>query len=230
MNRNVLKIIAFVSMIVDHIGAVFFPNIIWFRVVGRIAMPIFAFFVAEGYFYTRNKVRYVLTLLGFMLIAWLPFCFGLGLPLYKINILGVFLISLLGMFLVDKLKNETRSKVLYVSLLILYFVCVFAIDILGLIPEGVFGVPIPIVFYAFRDKKILKMVLAGVLLVVISLLVVLDNARVGLENYYQFASLLAIIPICLYSGSKGKLRLKYLFYIGYPAHLGVLWILKLLII
>ena len=229
MNRNVLKIIAFVSMIVDHIGAVFFPNIIWFRIVGRIAMPIFAFFVAEGYFYTRNKSRYVITLFCFMLISWLPFCFGLGLALYKINILGVFLISLLGMFLIDKLKNAKQSKVLFVSLIILYFIVVFAIDILGLIPEGVFGVAIPIVIYAFRDKKYIKFILSGVLLLIISLLVVLDDARVGWENYYQFASILALLPIAMYNGHKGKLNLKYLFYVGYPVHLIILWILKCIV-
>ena len=55
MNRNVLKIIAFVAMVIDHIGTVLFPDYVIFKIIGRIAFPIFSFFVAEGYFYTRSK-------------------------------------------------------------------------------------------------------------------------------------------------------------------------------
>ena len=61
LNGNILKIIAAISMFIDHMGFIFFPNITVFRIVGRIALPIYAFMIAEGCRYTRNKIKYFLT-------------------------------------------------------------------------------------------------------------------------------------------------------------------------
>lgn len=60
MNRNALKIIACLTMLIDHIGFLFFPDLIWLRYIGRLSMPLFAFFIAEGCRYTSNKLRYFL--------------------------------------------------------------------------------------------------------------------------------------------------------------------------
>lgn len=54
MNRNQLKIIACISMLIDHIGYVLFPDVTVLRLIGRIAMPIFAFFIGEGCLYTKT--------------------------------------------------------------------------------------------------------------------------------------------------------------------------------
>lgn len=61
MPGNILKLIAALSMLIDHVGLMFFPNQLWMRAVGRLAFPIFAFFIAEGFRYTRSKLRYLLT-------------------------------------------------------------------------------------------------------------------------------------------------------------------------
>ena len=68
-----LKIIAIAAMTVDHIAAVFFPTELWMRLIGRLTMPIMAFFVAEGYKYTRSVKRYLLRLLIFASISQVPF-------------------------------------------------------------------------------------------------------------------------------------------------------------
>lgn len=60
MNRNILKSIACISMLIDHIGYLLFPNILIFRLIGRLAMPIFSFFIAEGCRHTSNRFRYFL--------------------------------------------------------------------------------------------------------------------------------------------------------------------------
>ena len=60
MNRNHLKIIACISMLIDHIGFILFPNIEILRLIGRIAMPIFAFFIGEGCLYTKDRKKYFL--------------------------------------------------------------------------------------------------------------------------------------------------------------------------
>ena len=58
LSRDVLKLIAIVSMLLDHVGKIFFPKILILQIIGRLAFPIFAFFIAEGFYYTRNKLKY----------------------------------------------------------------------------------------------------------------------------------------------------------------------------
>ena len=64
LSGNTLKIVAAVSMLLDHIGVVFFPHVAVFRILGRLALPIFAFMIAEGCRYTKNRLRYFLTIFG----------------------------------------------------------------------------------------------------------------------------------------------------------------------
>ena len=73
LDGTALKLIALASMVLDHVGDNFFPGQIWMRVLGRAAMPLFAFCVAEGFCHTRNKGRYLLRLGLFALISEIPF-------------------------------------------------------------------------------------------------------------------------------------------------------------
>ena len=227
MNRNVLKIIALISMLIDHIGMVFFPSVVIFKIIGRISMPIFAFFIAEGYFYTRSKCKYAITMAIFMVISWVPFNLAFGFPMYKANILGVFLLSIFGMTIIDKIKKNDNYKLAYIALFVLYMLICFILDGMGVIPEGILGVMLPIVFYAFRENRVLKYTFAGVILVLLSILVLLNNT--GIFRFYQFFALLSLIFIALYNGQKGKLNLKYLFYLFYPIHLILLWAINVII-
>ena len=72
-NRNALKIIALLSMTIDHIAKVFFDGNMIMVAIGRIAMPIFAFFIAEGFYYTRSKKKFILRLLLFAIISQIPY-------------------------------------------------------------------------------------------------------------------------------------------------------------
>ena len=58
MNGTLLKVIALVAMTLDHIGMILYPGVNEFRVVGRLAYPIFAYMIAEGFRYTRYRWRY----------------------------------------------------------------------------------------------------------------------------------------------------------------------------
>ena len=62
LTGNQLKLIALITMTVDHIGMILFPSRLLFRVVGRLAFPIFAYMIAEGCLYTRSIWRYAGTL------------------------------------------------------------------------------------------------------------------------------------------------------------------------
>ena len=61
MNRNHLKLIACAAMLLDHMGLLLFPGVLALRMIGRVAMPLFAFFIGEGCRYTKNRKKYFLS-------------------------------------------------------------------------------------------------------------------------------------------------------------------------
>ena len=73
LSQEGLKLIACVTMLIDHVGAVFFPQNLWLRVIGRLAFPIYCFLLAEGSRYTRNPAKYALRLFIGLLLAEIPF-------------------------------------------------------------------------------------------------------------------------------------------------------------
>ena len=73
LDGTMLKVLAMISMVFDHVGDMFFPGVAWLRMVGRLAMPIFAFFIAEGYSHTHDKKKYLKRMGIFALISEIPF-------------------------------------------------------------------------------------------------------------------------------------------------------------
>ena len=115
IDGTVLKLIAMLTMVIDHIGDIFFPEVFWMRFVGRIAMPIFAFFIAEGYSYTHDRKKYLLRLGLFALISELPFDFAFdrGITLTHQNIMLTFFLAVLALLLWDRITQaEGKTPVL----------------------------------------------------------------------------------------------------------------------
>ena len=73
INTFTLKCIAIISMLIDHIGMVLFPEQLIFRMIGRLAFPIFAYVLVEGFFYTKNINKYLLRLGVFAIVSEVPF-------------------------------------------------------------------------------------------------------------------------------------------------------------
>lgn len=221
MNRNVLKIIAITTMLIDHIGFCLFGNNIWFRVVGRVAMPIFAFFIAEGMKYTRNRKRYVLTLLGFALISQVPHILLFG--MHRLNILFTFLIAICIILLIEKIKLPIVPYFIAFTILIFsYF-----LGLKGNIDYGIFGVLLVLVFY-FCKNKVIKYLFSAVVIVLFAINNILVYG-LNASSLISFVSLASIVLLMFYNGNKGKLNLKWFFYIFYPAHLFIIYIIKVII-
>lgn len=70
---NDIKLIAIITMVIDHIGVMYFPDLIILRLIGRIAFPLFVFMIVKGYFRTKNFNRYCLRILVLALISEVPF-------------------------------------------------------------------------------------------------------------------------------------------------------------
>lgn len=213
LNRNHLKIIAILTMLIDHIGAILFPRIEVLRYIGRIAFPIFAFFIAEGFYYTRNKNKYIFNIALFAIITQPIYYFAFN--TIKLNVLFTFLFSLILMYLLD---NINKNKFLYLFLIPFYIVLIY-LDNFALNDYGLLGVMLPLIFYYFKETD-LKYVFAIVCLALIS----------AFARSYQILSVISVFIIWLfYNGDKGKYNLKYLFYTFYPLHILIIYLIKFLI-
>lgn len=224
MNRNALKIIAVATMLIDHIGLFFFDNLIWLRLVGRIAFPLFAFFIAEGMRYTKNRKKYALTMLLFAVVSQIPYMFLFG--YFNLNVLFTFLYAILVIY-VAEINKPAIGKVEKTFMLIILGLIIVLLGYLGVIDYGVLGVALVLVFYFIR--KPMFRYLAGAL--VLLLMVVEDLLLYGVSalSFVQVASLLAIALLFFYNGEKGRVNLKYFFYVFYPSHLYLIWLISLFV-
>lgn len=150
-----LHIMAMGFMLCDHLWGTIVPGNDWLTCIGRIAFPIFAFMIVEGYFHTGNLKKYGLRLLLFAIVSEIPFNLAMGsrlfYPLHQ-NVLWSFLISLGLVHCNEKAKAKgklwLRILVGCISVLLGY--------ILGLVTMVDFyhaGILTVLVFYFFRQKK-----------------------------------------------------------------------------
>lgn len=99
LTGNQLKLIALVTMTCDHVGVHLFPQLILLRCIGRLSMPIFAYMIAQGCRYTRNRARYLLTIAAAALVCQLVYFFAMG-SLYQC-ILVTFSLSIGLIYILD---------------------------------------------------------------------------------------------------------------------------------
>lgn len=204
LNGNMLKWIAIITMVIDHVGAILFPQYEIFRYIGRIAFPLFAFLLVEGYVHTSNVKKYILRLLVFALISEIPFDIAMySQPFYwgHQNIFWTLMLGLMVLYLVDRLPNRLLGFIAGVALMVV--AQVVNTD------YAAGGVILIFVLYYFREKQWLKYVLMAILFLL------------GFGSTQLFG-LIAVLPMMLYNGQRGKYSMKYFFYVFYPAHLIVI--------
>ena len=230
-NNNVLKIIAVVSMLLDHLGLIIFPNVIFLRVIGRIAFPIFAFCIAEGLYYTKSRKKYILTLLLFAIISQIPYYFIFS-TFFKFNVLFTFLIAILAIILIEQYSKSLKNSSVLVSTGYLIGLLFIIIGLTITTPFSffeydIFGVVTVMIFYFLREKPLWKYLLFTLTMILLTLFGAYLSNEFTFATTCQFFSILAIIPLMLYNSNRGKLNLKYFFYIFYPTHLILLWLISL---
>ena len=211
LTGNQLKLIAAAAMLLDHAGVLLFPRVNLLRILGRLAYPIFAYMIAEGCRYTKNKLRYFLMLFGLGAGCQLVYYFFSG-DTY-LNILLTFSVSVL---LIYALQASWQSgKALWSVAFAAGIVMAVGLDMCLTIDYGFWGMMIPVMVSFTHIRKFprwAEIIMLGVGLVLL-------GADLGAQQYYALLSL----PLLLcYSGRRGKANMKYFFYIFYPVHLMVL--------
>lgn len=227
INSNLLKILAMIFMLLDHMWATIIPGNQWMTNVGRLAFPIFAFLIVEGFIHTSDLKKYIKRLFIFALISEIPFNLiytGSWVFPFHQNVMFTLLLGLLCISEIEKIKNnkEFKSRIKSIFKIILYLL----ISIIGFVDYGITGVLTIIIFYIFKDFKLAWL---GQLISLILLYVVFFKGQSVVINIFDFEyflplqsiGILSLIPIWLYNGKRGKKNklIQYMFYWFYPAHM-----------
>lgn len=223
LTGNQLKLFALFAMTLDHVGKQLLPQYDILQIIGRLAFPIFAYMIAEGCRYTKNRRKYLLTITSLALLCQLVYFLAMG-SLYMC-ILVTFTLSICIIYAIDyALEQKTFCSWLMAVIVCgaVYFISVplprllyntdFAID------YGIFGILLSVFVY-FAKTKYGKLFMAALSLFALCL------TWGGIQWY----SLLALIPLIFYNGERGKAKFKNLFYIYYPLHLVCIYLISLLL-
>ena len=244
----VLKIIAIISMLIDHTTVALYeviPGDMWDiydvgRWIGRTAFPLFCFMIVEGYYHTRNKWRYLGSLIFLAIISEIPFDAliannGFVLEYSSQNVFFTLALGLFAIIIIDgvneKVENIYLSKILQLAAVLVILVSSLQMSA----DYGIVGVVLILFIYYFEkmqaglakinekfasDKT--KFVLAGI--AVLIWLVSYDFLAGRVSESFGFP---AVVLIMLYNGQRGSYKIpKYVFYFFYPVHLIVLFLIR----
>ena len=197
---DLLKLLAVISMSLDHIGLFFYPGSSIFRILGRLALPIFAFYLVQGYRYTRSIYWYGTRLFVFAIISQIPFY------LLQVQLLNIYFTLLLGLF---ALMAYDRYGI----------VAAFAVALVGQAVNADYGaycILMILFFYMFENKRWQDLFV--------------QSAIAGVYSYFrEWWIQIFVIPWILLMNVRMPVHIRlprYFFYVFYPAHLLIIWAIQ----
>lgn len=236
-----LHILAMAFMLLDHMWATIIIGNEWMTCVGRLAYPMFAFMIVEGFHYTRNLKKYMLRLLMFALISEIPFDYMYGgmwfYPFHQ-NVMWTFLIALMGLWLIEKSKQKSKENNKQWIRIVVPLIVVPVWTLLGyatMIDYYGTGILLIFVFYFFRGRKWWCYIgqFIGMYIINVNMLggyyYPITIWGHEFELMQQGIAMLSLIPIWLYRGRQGYHAswFKYFCYAFYPLHISILAIIAL---
>lgn len=222
LNGGQLKIIAIISMVIDHANkSIIYPCLQWenptliaisdiFDIIGRIAFPLFCFFIVEGFFKTHSRWKYMRNLLIVGVISEVPFDMCTTASFYDMNwnnVMFTLALVLAVIWLIDTLKEKV-SKGLWVALSAIILLAGCAAAMFLALDYEHYAILIGYFFYIFYQKRIWAVPFGYA------------------SMYTQPWSLLGFGLTLTYNGERGK-QVKWLMYLVYPIHLLILGTIRL---
>ena len=228
LSGSALKLIALISMIIDHIGYFLLVgnNVVLLKIgnhsltlyeamrfVGRWAFPIYAFLLVEGFIHTHDRRKYGLKLLVFALISEIPWNLAhTGKLTYSSqNVFFTLFMGFLGLCLVEKIRSEDKDRLRSVVLLFVLFV----ISVIFKADYGCSGFGFILLLYLLRDVPVFRTVIGCCFL----------SSR--------WKVIPSFVLISLYNGKRGAIKgtvFSILFYAIYPIHILIFYFIRLKII
>lgn len=232
LSAAVLRWLALGCMLLDHLWGTVVPGNNWMNYVGRLAFPIFAFQIAQGYVHTHDFKRYSRRLGLFALISEIPFdlmLFSTPFFPFQQNVMLTLWLGLHSIHVIDQVRSRRRRPILGAAQL----AGLFLLGVILFPDYGLLGVLNVVLFYLLRDfPGAWAAQLAGMIAIHmfgfqgLSLPVSLWGHVFEIPT--QSFAILALIPIWLYNGKKGVRSpvLSYFSYVFYPAHMLLLALLR----
>lgn len=219
MSSFTIKCIACITMLLDHIkysGPVF-QNFLT-EYLGRIAFPLFAFLLAEGYCHTSDLNKYYKRLFIFGIISQIPYMLFRTLvgEWIVLNIMFTLMFGLMCITLYDKIK----SKFISIPLIILIII----VSDLVKVDYGWFGTLSVFIMYLLRNKKMFLPLVYGILIFIYYYTIAGEYIWGTKALLYMLFTWITTFLINMYNGKKGK-SMKYFFYWFYPIHMLVIYLL-----
>ena len=226
LSGSSLKVMAMTAMVMDHAAFIVlsdcdFAHVPYFTigrhsitlmfllrgVIGRLAFPLFAFLIVEGFIHTRNEKKYIRTMLIFALLTVVPWYLVHGCKSLLIghNVLFTFTLALTSLYAITHLNRKWSTTIIIVSMLLAWL---FHTD------YGFIGVAYIILLYMFKANHLGRN---------------LTTVCVFGRSFFSMSSILSIIPMEMYNGKRGFIQspwAKYAFYAFYPLHLLVLYLIS----
>ena len=237
LSSAALHILAMAFMLCDHLWGTIIPGNQWLNNIGRLAFPIFAFLIVEGYMHTRNLRHYVCRLVLFALISEIPFNLMLSgrffYPVHQ-NVLWTFLLGL-GLIHLNESARKKGNVLLTLFTAAATLILGMLLGTLAMLDYYGAGVATVLIFYFFRGRRwwcfpaqfaalyyLNAEILGGLILE-------LTIFGVSFSLLQQSLAVLALIPIWLYRGRHGfhPKWFRWFNYLFYPVHMLLLWLISL---
>ncbi|MDD2502389.1 MAG: TraX family protein [Clostridia bacterium] len=200
-----IKLIAMITMLVDHIGAVFFPNALWLRIIGRVSFPLFAWGIAMGSRWTRDWKRYAARLLAVALVTQIPYSL-----LFRNGYWNICFTLLSGLLVLKLLQIPNRMLGMLGTLSILALVHFLEFE------YGIYGVLTILVFYYCQEDGKLPLYQG-----------ILTLTGILIYSFHVIQLFSVVSSFIVLDRKKDELRLnKWVQYGFYPIHIILLYILK----
>ena len=226
-NRTLLKYLAILAMVIDHVGMMFIPITtvpgILCRVIGRLTAPVMCLFLAEGFYYTSSRKKYGIRLFIFALLSQAPYALMHKDTLLTIdlNVIYTLFCSFVMLCLYERFADSNLRWLLVGA----------AIGASTLGDWGIFGPLFVLAFYVYRNNRKWQL---RCFIAISSGMVVLSTAFCIANDYHWYGELWQLglflfIPVLfLYNGKTGSRAPfhKWFFYVFYPLHMLIFWMIK----
>lgn len=227
LTGSTLKIIAVVTMFIDHVAATlmtrmyltgglsyeFYNVIMGMRIVGRLAFPIYCFLLVEGFTRTRDVRKYLLRMVVFALISEIPYDLALTgkvMNFHYQNVMFTMTIGLIALYCLKIIEEKALSKGKQVLLQIVVITVAAVTATLCQTDYAWSGILCICAIYLLKASNARKMLLG--------------NAALILASTLEVAALVTVPLAAMYNGERG-MKLKYIFYAFYPLHLFLLYLI-----
>ncbi len=217
LNASALKYLACAFMLIDHIGDMLLPEYRFLRIIGRLAFPIFAFMIANGYHYTSSPAKYLLRIAVFAVgFQWFYAKFA---STDTLSIFATLTLGLLAIWLADLIKKQLDHKYLALVLMLIPGAAFAYLGELIAVDYGWYGVAL--IFTAWLFYQRLSWLALSWMALNIAYVLIYSWPGISIQVF----SLGSLALIYCYNGERGKSN-RWFFYIFYCVHLAILYLLQ----